>query len=76
MMFGGLFMMIFGALVVILVFGGSAALIAGLIWVFIRNRNAATPAPVPFSPASAACSHCGAALQPGWSHCPQCGAAV
>ncbi len=22
------------------------------------------------------CAHCGAGLQPGWSHCPQCGAPV
>lgn len=22
------------------------------------------------------CSHCGAGLQPGWSHCPQCGAPI
>ncbi len=38
----------------------------------------ATPPKVasPASPSSAprACSHCGAGLQPEWSHCPQCGA--
>ncbi len=22
------------------------------------------------------CVHCGAGLQPGWSHCPQCGAPI
>jgi hypothetical protein len=22
------------------------------------------------------CLHCGAALQPGWNHCPQCGAPI
>ncbi len=28
------------------------------------------------SGSSRSCSHCGAALQAGWSHCPQCGAPI
>jgi predicted amidophosphoribosyltransferase len=54
-------------------------LIVVLIWALTRhgNSSAAMPAPVLQSTAnSRSCSHCGAALQAGWSHCPQCGAPV
>lgn len=43
--------------------------------VTIPPQRGAPPAPV--SPSAArACSHCGAGLQPDWTHCPQCGAPV
>lgn len=39
----------------------------------------ANAGPLPEKPAgifSRYCSHCGAGLQPDWTHCPQCGAPI
>ncbi len=58
---------------------------------FLQKRNtsptvyqtpiSSTSAPVTQSAQAGAspsryCAHCGAGLQPDWSHCPQCGAPV
>lgn len=78
MMAGGLFMIGFGLIAMLLVIGLPVALIAVLIWALTRKGNS-SPAhiPVPQKTAPArACSHCGTALQADWSHCPQCGAQV
>ncbi len=43
----------------------------------VNPPNTAKPAVVPPAPSASAgraCSHCGAGLQPDWTHCPQCGA--
>ena len=37
-----------------------------------QNINPTAPGPVP----SRYCAHCGAGLQDGWTHCPQCGAPI
>jgi hypothetical protein len=79
MMFGGMSMMFFGLLALLLVITVAAALIGVLVWALTRNGN--TPKVVNTSvPAQMtsqkACTNCGAALQPGWKHCAQCGAPV
>ena len=79
MMFGGIFMFGFMAIAMVLVIGLPVALIAVLVWVLARQGN--SPAQVPSlvfqnRASTRACSHCGAALQTGWSHCSQCGAPV
>lgn len=76
MMFGLLFLILF---VVILVLG----VIAGLVWLN-KNNSQGNPFSMKQSPekreqaqdlaAKRFCSHCGAGLQEGWTHCPQCGA--
>jgi len=78
MIFGSIFLILF---VVVLVVG----VIAGLAWLNKNKRQgnlfsvnqppkkreqAAIPNAMRF------CSHCGAGLQEGWTHCPQCGAPV
>lgn len=42
------------------------------------EEEPATPATAPAATAEtpSSCASCRTALQPGWSHCPQCGAAV
>lgn len=78
MMFGFLFLMLF---VVILVVG----VIAGLAWLnknnrqgnpFSVNQPSEKREQIPGPDAKRFCSHCGAGLQDGWTHCPQCGAPV
>ena len=79
MMSGGIFMMGFGLIVLFLLVAIPVVLIGVLVWAFTRNPNPAIRQPmVPFiGPAAGRfCSHCGAGLQDGWSHCPQCGAPV
>jgi hypothetical protein len=79
MMAGGLFMLGFGLIAMLLVIGLPVALIVVLIWALTRRGNSSLPAFVPVhqSAASArACPHCGTTLQAGWYHCPQCGAQV
>lgn len=79
MMTGGLFMIGFGLIAMLLVIGLPVALILVLIWALTRrgNSSAAVPAPIfQDNAGTRSCSHCGAALQEGWSHCPQCGAPV
>jgi len=61
-------------------------LIAGLVIWMVRpgtrrdnfpsvvDRLSAAPVHPPSSSAGCVCSHCGAGLQPEWTHCPQCGA--
>jgi len=76
MMFGFLFLILF---VVILVVG----VIAGVAWLnknngqgnpFSVNQPSKKREQVAGSDAKRFCSHCGAGLQEGWTHCPQCGA--
>ncbi len=40
------------------------------------NNQAPQQAASPAGPFAHTCSHCGAGLQPDWTHCPQCGAPV
>ena len=81
--FGLLFMLAFLAFPVLLIAGL-------IIWMMRTTSqqnipqppavNAPTVSPpkvaslAPSSDVRGACSHCGAGLQPEWSHCPQCGA--
>ena len=78
MMFGFLFLILF---VVILVVG----VIAGLAWLnknnqqgnpFSVNQPSEKREQISELDAKRFCSHCGAGLQEGWTHCPQCGAPV
>jgi len=79
MMFGGLLMMSFGLIALVLVIAIPIVLITVLVWA-VTKRGQTPPVPVPAGlgnhPFQRACSHCGAALQTGWTHCPQCGAPV
>ncbi len=83
--FGGLMMLIvvgLPILVIVLVLAGAAGISQG------RIQNISSPQPqatvsAPFAspapttaPAQRFCSHCGAGLQPDWTHCPQCGAPI
>jgi uncharacterized iron-regulated membrane protein len=78
-----------GGLIILLIIGFLVLVILGIVvvGVYIYNRNksstthsqgyqvVATPNPaVPKS--DRYCVHCGAGLQAGWSHCPQCGAPI
>ncbi len=79
MMFGSSFMFGFGLLAMLLVIGLPIALIVLLVRVLTRGGNSSAPTlfSVPQKTAPGQfCSHCGTALQAGWSHCPQCGAQV
>lgn len=78
MMFGFLFLILFG---VILVLG----VIAGVAWLnknngqgnpFNVNQSTEKREQIPGPDAKRFCSHCGAGLQEDWTHCPQCGAPV
>lgn len=78
MMFGFLFLILF---VVILVVG----VIAGLAWLnknngpgilFSVSQSSEKQEQITGPDAKRSCSHCGAGLQVGWTHCPQCGASV
>lgn len=78
MMFGFLFLILFA---VILVLG----VVAGMVWLN-KNNSSGNPFSVsqppekreqiPSPSTKRFCSHCGAGLQAGWSHCSQCGAPV
>ncbi len=77
--YGNFFMMGFGMLMMMVVVTLRIVLIGVLVWALIRKGSPANQAPaVPFTPVNAgrACTHCGAALQPGWTHCPQCGSPI
>ena len=79
MMAGGLFMLGFGLIAMLLVIGVPVALIVVLIWALTRRGNSSLPVFVPVQQntvSTRTCSHCGTGLQAGWSHCPQCGAIV
>jgi hypothetical protein len=77
MMTGGLFMVGFGLIAMLIVIGIPIALIAVLIWASIHRGNSPTPVSVHQGKASMrTCSHCGTDLQMVWSHCPQCGAQI
>ena len=79
MMSGGFFMMGVGLIAMLLVVVIPVALVAVLVWAFTRTNNPSVQLPVtpaPASPGGRFCSHCGAALQSDWSHCPQCGATI
>jgi predicted amidophosphoribosyltransferase len=50
-----------------------------LIWALTRRGNSSVLVSAPSSATTSTaptCSHCGAALQVAWSHCPQCGVQV
>jgi uncharacterized OB-fold protein len=79
MMSGGVYMLGFGLIAMVLVVAVPVALISLLIWVLTQRNNSPVAMPVSVhsgSPYARSCSHCGAALQPGWNHCAQCGAPV
>ncbi len=80
-------MMGFGLLIMLAVLTLPILLIAGLVIWMVRpdtrrtgppplteDRLPAMPSRPPSAGAGLACSHCGAGLQPEWTHCPQCGA--
>ena len=78
MIFGFLFLLV---VVAILVVGG----IAVLVWLNRNNRQGnlfsiSQPSEkqeqITGPDAKHFCAHCGAGLQEGWTHCPQCGAPV
>ena len=39
-------------------------------------RNQAVQPNSPITTTTRSCTHCGAGLQSGWTHCPQCGAPI
>ena len=85
-------MMGFGLLFMLAVLAIHVLLIVGLVvWMMRTNQQtnpplpAANPqvaippkvvSPAPSLSAARVCSHCGAGLQPEWTHCPQCGAPI
>ena len=79
-------MMGFGFLTMILALVLPVVIIVGLvIWLGSANRtvnpfNMDLPVEnhnqIVSQKAGRFCTHCGAGLQDGWSHCPQCGAPV
>jgi hypothetical protein len=85
-MFGGVLMMFFGLLFVLMVIALPILLIVAVItggWGFSGGHNGPTSFPprvdrLEALPESTTrnCSHCGRGLQDSWTHCPQCGAAV
>lgn len=77
MMFGGMFMLGFGLIAMLLVVVIPVGLIVLLVWALTRHGNTSVVAPVSdrsVSPSARTCSHCGAGLEPGWAFCSQCGA--
>jgi hypothetical protein len=67
----------FGLIAMLLVIVIPIALIFLLVWAFTQRGNSSVIPPVfvrSVSPSTRTCSHCGAALQPGWTYCSQCGA--
>lgn len=86
MMYGGVFMIVFGMLGMLLMVGLPLVLIVLLVWGLTQKGNPvwqppATRVAAPVTPVAAPasgrfCSHCGAGLQTGWTHCPQCGAPI
>ena len=83
--FGFLFMLAVLAIPILLVVG----VVAGMMKQTIQQNQPQPPAvnppavvkpaaipPAPSASAGCACSHCGAGLQPEWTHCPQCGAPI
>ncbi len=83
--FGGLMMLIvigLPTLVIILVLLGASGLLQNRAQSTVIPQgqpSVYTPAPSSASANSNTarfCSHCGAGLQPDWTHCPQCGAPV
>ncbi len=80
MMFGGMFMMLFGAIALLLLIAIPVVLIVVLLARpkangFYPSGSVVPPAQTT-NVSTRTCSHCGQALQAGWSHCPNCGAPV
>jgi hypothetical protein len=76
-------MMGFGFLMMLAVVVLPLVLVAALVVLMVKplmdqrvQRSAAGPAHAAPKLEAQACSHCGAGLQPQWTHCPQCGATV
>lgn len=79
-------MMIFGFLFLLLVVAVLVVgVIAGLAWLnranwqgnpFKENQPSEKRVQIIDPDAKRFCSHCGAGLEEGWTHCPQCGAPV
>lgn len=74
-------MMGFGLLIMLVALAIPILLIAGLVFLLVKPNNqqkmSQPPMVTPGAPSSGvgrACTHCGAGLQPEWTHCPQCGA--
>ena len=85
MMTGGAMMLGFGLLTMLVVLGLPILLIGGvaaLVWGLLgRHSGPAFSGPAQTASASSAaagrfCSHCGYGLQAVWTHCPHCGAPV
>jgi hypothetical protein len=79
MMFGGMFMLGFGLIAMLLVIVVPIALISILVWSLTRHSSFPVFAPVPAHSVTSSprtCSHCGQSMQTDWTHCPQCGASV
>jgi hypothetical protein len=63
-----------GIIMMILVFGLPVVLVVALIWGLSKHPVSASP--LSQQTPARACSHCGAGLQAGWTHCRQCGASI
>jgi hypothetical protein len=76
MMLGGIFMLGFGLIAMLLVVAIPIALIILLVWALTRHGNSQAVVPVRgLSVLSSirTCSQCGAVLQRDWSYCSLCG---
>lgn len=60
-----------GSLTILLVIGLLMALVSVLIWESMKFPVSASL--LPQQTLARACSHCGAGIQTGWTHCPHCG---
>ena len=69
MMFG------FGFIMMLVVIGLPVILIIAVVWGLTRRSGNVQP-PLSTTAPAHSCQHCGAGLQTGWTHCPQCGAPV
>jgi hypothetical protein len=79
MMFGGVFMMVFGLLALLLIIAVPVVLVVLLVRPQVGSNNPAASKVPPVASVGApsgSCSHCSQSLQPGWTYCAQCGAPV
>jgi hypothetical protein len=71
-------MLLFGILTVIVIIGLAILVVGGGVYGLSKlgggpGRSIERP---PAAQADSACPSCGQAVQPGWTHCPHCGAPV
>jgi len=77
MMFGGIFMMFFGLVALLLIIALPVLLIVLLVQRPAGFPDAGLRMITPVKPSissSALCNHCSQHLQSDWAHCPHCGA--